>query len=171
MERQFTAKPADCRYRFLILSPSKQSQEWVLGATMMDTISSSEISLLMSTSAFTVPSEVENQISTLENEGKTAMILSIDNNIAGLIGVADTLKEHSAEAIRQLEAMGIQVVMLTGDNERTARTIAKKLGIERVLSQVLPDQKERVIRELQQGGEACRHGRGWSERRSCTGCS
>lgn len=108
--------------------------------------------LLMSTSAFTVPNEVESQILTLENEGKTAMILSIDNNIAGLIAVADTLKEHSAEAIRQLDLMGIQVVMLTGDNERTARTIAKKLGIERVLSQVLPDQKERIIREIQREG-------------------
>ena len=108
--------------------------------------------LLMSTSAFTVPNEVESQILTLENEGKTAMILSIDSNIAGLIAVADTLKEHSAEAIRQLDLMGIQVVMLTGDNERTARTIAKKLGIERVLSQVLPDQKERIIREIQREG-------------------
>lgn len=108
--------------------------------------------LLMSTSDFTVPNEVESQILTLENEGKTAMILSIDNNIAGLIAVADTLKEHSAEAIRQLDLMGIQVVMLTGDNERTARTIAKKLGIERVLSQVLPDQKERIIREIQREG-------------------
>ena len=107
---------------------------------------------LMSTSAVTVPGEVENRISTFENEGKTAMILSIDNNIAGVIGVADTLKEHSAEAIRQLEGMGIQVVMLTGDNERTARTIAKKLGIERVLSQVLPDHKERVIKEIQHEG-------------------
>jgi Cu+-exporting ATPase len=106
----------------------------------------------MSTSAFAVPSEVEIQISTLENEGKTAMILSIDNNIAGLIAVADTLKDHSAQAIRQLALMGIQVVMLTGDNERTARTIAKKLGIERVLSQVLPDQKERIIREIQHEG-------------------
>jgi Cu+-exporting ATPase len=99
-----------------------------------------------------VPNEVERQITTIENEGKTAIILSVENKIVGLIGVADTLKEHSAEAIKQLEKMGIQVVMLTGDNERTARTIAEKLGIERVLSEVLPYQKERAVREIQHEG-------------------
>ena len=107
---------------------------------------------LMSNSTMIAPNEVERQITTIENEGKTPIILSVDNKIAGLIGVADTLKEHSAEAIKQLEKMGIQVVMLTGDNERTARTIAEKLGIERVLSEVLPDQKERAVREIQHEG-------------------
>ena len=107
---------------------------------------------LMSNSTMIVPNEVERQITTIENEGKTAIILSVENKIVGLIGVADTLKEHSAEAIKQLEKMGIQVVMLTGDNERTARTIAEKLGIERVLSEVLPDQKERAVREIQHEG-------------------
>jgi len=107
---------------------------------------------LTSNSIIIAPGEVERQISTIENEGKTAIILSVDNRIVGLIGVADTIKEHSAEAIRQLEKMGIRVVMLTGDNERTARAIAEKLGIERVLSEVLPDQKERVVREIQHEG-------------------
>ena len=107
---------------------------------------------LMSNSAIIVADEVERQITTMESEGKTAMILSVDNKIVGLIGVADTIKEHSAEAINQLKKMGIQVIMLTGDNERTARTIAEKLGIERVLSEVLPDQKERVVREIQREG-------------------
>jgi len=107
---------------------------------------------LMSNSTMIGPNEVERQITTIENEGKTAIILSVENKIVGLIGVADTLKEHSAEAIKQLEKMGIQVVMLTGDNERTARTIAEKLGIERVLSEVLPDQKERAVREIQHEG-------------------
>jgi Cu+-exporting ATPase len=107
---------------------------------------------LMSNSTMIAPNEVERQITTIENEGKTPIILSVDNKIAGLIGVADTLKEHSAEAIKQLEKMGIKVVMLTGDNERTARTIAEKLGIERVLSEVLPDQKERAVREIQHEG-------------------
>jgi len=107
---------------------------------------------LMSESSGALPVEAETQISTLESEGKTAMILSVDNSIVGLIGVADTIKEHSAEAIKQLEKMGIQVIMVTGDNERTARTIAEKLGIERVLSEVLPDQKERVVREIQHEG-------------------
>ena len=107
---------------------------------------------LMSDASEIMLDKAEMQSSTLENEGKTAMILSVDSKIAGLIGVADTLKEHSLEAIRLLGEMGIQVVMLTGDNERTARTIAGKLGIERVLSQVLPDQKERAVREIQQEG-------------------
>jgi Cu+-exporting ATPase len=99
-----------------------------------------------------MPAEVETQLSTLENEGKTVMILSVDNDIVGLVGVADTLKEHSAETIKRLKEMNIQVVMLTGDNEKTARAIAGRVGIERVLSQVLPDQKERIVREIQREG-------------------
>ncbi|HXZ98688.1 MAG TPA: copper-translocating P-type ATPase, partial [Candidatus Acidoferrum sp.] len=104
---------------------------------------------LMTESGSVLPVEAERQISTLEGSGKTAMILSVDGRVIGLIGVADTIKDHSAEAIKQLEEMGIQVIMVTGDNERTARTIAEKLGIKRVLSEVLPDQKEKVVREIQ----------------------
>lgn len=96
--------------------------------------------------------EVEKTLSALEDQGKTAVILSVDGDVVGLIGVADTLKEHSAEAIQQLKDMNIQVVMLTGDNERTARAIARKLGIERVQAQVLPDQKEKVVRQIQSEG-------------------
>jgi len=107
---------------------------------------------LISTASGDISPDIEKHLSTLENEGKTAMILSIDNNIAGLVAVADTLKEHSAEAIKQLKEMNIQVMMLTGDNEKTARAIAGRVGIERVLSQVLPDQKERVVREIQREG-------------------
>ena len=107
---------------------------------------------LMSDSGDTLSLEAERQISTLEEQGKTAMILSVDKSIVGLIGVADTIKEHSAQAIKQLKEMGIQVIMVTGDNDKTARAIGEKLGIERVLSEVLPDQKERVIREIQHEG-------------------
>jgi len=108
-----------------------------------------------------IPAEVERQLSTLENEGKTVMILSVDKTIAGLIAVADTLKEHSAEAVRQLEGMNIRVVMLTGDNERTAQAIARRVGIQRVLSQVLPDQKERIVRQIQaEGGRVAMVGDG-----------
>ena len=97
--------------------------------------------------------DVERQLSILENEGKTAMILSLDGTIIGLIGVADTLKEHSPEAISQLKDMNIEVVMLTGDNDRTARAIADKVGIERVLSQVLPDQKEQIVTQIRREGK------------------
>jgi Cu+-exporting ATPase len=107
---------------------------------------------LMSDSGDTLSVEAERQISTLEEQGKTAMILSVDKSIVGLIGVADTIKEHSAQAVKQLKEMGIQVIMVTGDNDKTARAIGEKLGIERVLSEVLPDQKERVVREIQHEG-------------------
>jgi len=99
-----------------------------------------------------IPPEVEKRLSGLENDGKTAMILAVDGALVGLIGVADTLKENARDAIRQLQNMKIQVIMLTGDNERTARAIAGKVGIERVLSQVLPDQKAQVVREIQREG-------------------
>jgi Cu+-exporting ATPase len=107
---------------------------------------------LMSDSGDTLSVEAERQISTLEEQGKTAMILSVDKSIVGLIGVADTIKEHSAQAVKQLKEMGIQVIMVTGDNDKTARAIGEKLGIERVLSEVLPHQKERVVREIQHEG-------------------
>lgn len=96
---------------------------------------------------------LEEKIKALELKGKTAMIVSIDGNPAGIIAVADTLKEHSQEAIRQLQNMDLEVVMLTGDNSRTADAIAKNLGITRVLAEVLPGQKAKEIRKLQEQGE------------------
>ncbi len=107
---------------------------------------------LTSDSGQAISAEIEAQLSSLENQGKTAMILLIDNKISGLMAVADTLKEHSAEAIKQLKRMNIQVVMVTGDNERTAHAIGQKVGINRVISQVLPDQKERIVAEIQREG-------------------
>ncbi len=95
---------------------------------------------------------VKTRLSGLENEAKTTMILAVDNKMVGLIAVADTVKEHSAEAIRQLRDMKIQSVMLTGDNERTARSIADRVGIERVVSQVLPEQKEQIVKQIQHEG-------------------
>ena len=99
-----------------------------------------------------IPADVETPLSALENEGKTAMILAVDNKIVGLIAVADTLKQHSAEAIAQLKDMKIESIMLTGDNERTARSIAERVRIERIMSQVLPDQKEQIVRQIQHEG-------------------
>lgn len=96
---------------------------------------------------------LEEKIRALELEGKTAMIVSIDNEPAGIIAVADTLKEHSAEAIRQLKKMDLKVVMLTGDNKRTADAIAKGLGITRILAEVLPGEKANEIKKLQGEGE------------------
>ncbi len=96
---------------------------------------------------------VEEKVLTLEQQGKTVMLLAVNKQMVGLIAVADTLKEHSAEAIDALKNMGIEVVMLTGDNERTAKAIAEQLGINRVLAEVLPGEKAEVIKKLQKEGK------------------
>ena len=88
----------------------------------------------------------------LADEGKTPMFVAVDGSPAGIIGVADTLKEDSVEAIRALRSMGIDVVMMTGDNERTAQAIARQAGITRVLAEVLPEEKAREVEKLQAEG-------------------
>src|SRR5208283_4927717 len=96
---------------------------------------------------------IETSISKLEEEGKTVMVLSKDKEPLGVIGLADTPKDDAPETIRQLQKMKIQVVMLTGDNAKTAKAVASKLGIDRVVADVLPEQKEQVIRGLQKEGK------------------
>jgi len=88
----------------------------------------------------------------LESEGKTVMLIAVNREYAGLVAVADTVKETSAEAVARLKAMGIDVMMLTGDNERTAKAIARLAGIDRVLAEVLPEQKAKAVQELQAEG-------------------
>jgi Cu+-exporting ATPase len=97
-------------------------------------------------------SAYEGEISALEMDGKTVMFVMIDDHIAGLVAVADTVKENSADAIQQLQQMGIDTVMVTGDNRRTAQAIAKRLGITEVLSEVLPEDKAEKVRLLQETG-------------------
>lgn len=87
----------------------------------------------------------------LEANGKTAMLLAIGGRLAGVIAVADPVKESSAEAIRELRSLGLHLVMITGDNRRTAEAIARQVGIDDVKAEVLPDQKAAAVRELQQG--------------------
>jgi len=96
---------------------------------------------------------VDQRVQQLESDGKTAMLLAVDGRLAGVIAVADTVKEHAVEAIADLRREGIEVVMLTGDNERTARAIAAQVGIERVIAGVLPDDKAQEIRRLRDAGE------------------
>jgi Cu+-exporting ATPase len=98
-------------------------------------------------------SEIEEKTRELEEDGKTVMFLVVDDVFAGVIGAADTLKEHANEAVEELKKMNIEVIMLTGDNERTARAIAKKLGVERIFAEVLPQQKEAIIEKLQNEGK------------------
>src|SRR5699024_5283148 len=94
----------------------------------------------------------EAQMENLENEGKTAMLIAIDNKIAGVIAVADTVKETSKEAIRRMHELGLNVIMLTGDNTRTAQAIADEVEIDQVIAEVLPEQKSEEIRKLQEAG-------------------
>ncbi|MDH5532120.1 MAG: copper-translocating P-type ATPase, partial [Candidatus Bathyarchaeota archaeon] len=96
---------------------------------------------------------IEDDLKRLEDEAKTAMLVAVNGKIAGTVAVADTLKEDSVQAIRELERMGLKTTMLTGDNERTAESIAKKVGMSRVLAEVLPEQKVKEIQKLQENGE------------------
>jgi P-type Cu+ transporter len=89
----------------------------------------------------------------LSNEGKTPMFLAVEGEAAGIIAVADTLKENSKEAVEALHRMGLEVVMLTGDNQRTAKAIAYQIGIDRVLAEVLPEKKAEEIKRLQAEGK------------------
>jgi Cu+-exporting ATPase len=108
---------------------------------------------IMADSGIAVAEHVDYTMSRLETDGKTATLVSIDGRLSGIIAMADTVKEHAREAIDALKQMGIEVIMLTGDNERTARAIAAKLGINRVIAQVLPQQKEEVIAKLKSEGK------------------
>jgi len=94
-----------------------------------------------------------NQISTMENNGKTVMMLAVDGNLSGLIAVADVIKESAKGGLEALQKLGIEVVMITGDNQRTADAIGKILGIKRILAEVLPDQKESEVRKIQAEGK------------------
>ncbi len=96
----------------------------------------------------------EDKLKTLEEQGKTAMLIASKNNILGIIAVADTLKDNSLAAIKALKNEGIEVIMLTGDNERTAKAIAGQIGIEKVIANVLPGEKAGVIKGLQAAGKA-----------------
>ena len=97
---------------------------------------------------------------TLANAGKTPLYFALDGKLLGIVAVADTVKPDSPEAVRQLQGMGIRVVMLTGDNERTANAIGKEAGVDEVIAGVLPDGKEAVIRKLQQNGKVAMVGDG-----------
>ena len=85
----------------------------------------------------------------LEEEGKTVILVSVGGKIKGLIALADTLKDYSEETIKNLKEMGLEIVMITGDNSKTAQAVAKKIGIEKVLAEVLPQDKEKEIKKLQ----------------------
>ncbi len=107
-----------------------------------------------------IPESMKSTAGRLAEEGKTPLFFCRDGKLAGIIAVADVMKEESPKAIRELQNMGIRVVMLTGDNERTAKAIGKLAGVDEVIAGVLPDGKESVIRTLQQKGKTAMAGDG-----------
>lgn len=107
-----------------------------------------------------VPEKIKAQAEQLAEEGKTPLFFSKDSQLIGVIAVADVIKEDSPQAVKEMQNMGIRVVMLTGDNERTARAIGKQAGVDEVIAGVLPEGKESVIRELKKKGRVTMVGDG-----------
>ncbi len=108
----------------------------------------------------TIGAEMSEKADTLANQGKTPLFFTHGSQLLGMIAVADAIKPDSAEAIRQLRGMGVRVVMITGDNERTARAVGEQAGVDQVFAGVLPDGKEQVVRGLQQQGQVAMVGDG-----------
>lgn len=108
---------------------------------------------LMNDHQIDIESATEEKLIEFETGGKTAMLIAIEGEYRGIIAVADTIKDTAPEAIKQLKEMGIEVFMLTGDNERTAQAIAKQAGIDQVIAQVLPEEKADKVKEIQQQGK------------------
>jgi Cu+-exporting ATPase len=108
---------------------------------------------MMQENGVAVSPEAENRIAVLEHEGKTAILVAAGSKVAGIIGIADTLKETTYDAISQLKTMGLSVAMITGDNRRTADAIARQIGIDRVIAEVLPQDKAAEVKSLQEKGK------------------
>src|SRR5699024_8144992 len=95
----------------------------------------------------------EQELVDFEINGKTAMLIAVNNEYRGIVAVADTVKETASQAINQLKKQGLDVIMLTGDNERTAQAIARQVGIDHVIAQVLPEEKAKRVKEVQDQGK------------------
>lgn len=108
---------------------------------------------LMEKEGIEILRQAQDDMERLEREGKTVMLLGVDKELIGLIAVADTVKDSARKGVQALQDKGIEVVMITGDNQRTAKAIAGNLGIQQVLAEVLPDQKEAEVRKIQKTGK------------------
>lgn len=117
-------------------------------------------SLKFISSQISVDDRIRKKASSLSKEGKTPLFFACDDELLGIIAVADVIKEESPKAIKELQNMGIRVVMLTGDNEKTAKAIGKQVGVDNVISDVLPDGKENVIKQLMSFGKVAMVGDG-----------
>lgn len=107
-----------------------------------------------------IPAELQKKAASFSEEGKTPLYFSLNDQLIGIIAVADVIKEDSPQAVRELQNMGIRVVMLTGDNEKTANAIGRQAGVDEVIAGVLPDGKENVIRSLKKNGRTAMVGDG-----------
>lgn len=105
-------------------------------------------------------SEIEQKLEELSINGKTSLLFSVEDSVIGVIAVCDEIKEDSVNAISSLKSMGIKVVMLTGDNKKTAGVIGKKVGVNQIIAEVLPDEKEKVVRQFSSKGKVCMVGDG-----------
>jgi Cu+-exporting ATPase len=95
---------------------------------------------------------VTSEIGSLQNSGQTVMFVSVDGKLFGFLGVMDPIKETSIEAIKSLQKLGIRVVMVTGDNQRTAKVVADKVGVDEFLADILPQEKAEIIKSMQANG-------------------
>ncbi|MDR6724722.1 Cu+-exporting ATPase [Paenibacillus amylolyticus] len=143
------------RGKDIALSPSEQFEN-IPGYGVRAHVQGQEILVgtrrLLADAKVNVPDGIVTQMNQLEEQGRTAMLVAIDGSWAGIVAVADTIKETSREAVSRLQAMGIDVIMITGDNERTARAVAEQAGIHNVLAEVLPEGKAAEVKKLQANG-------------------
>jgi Cu+-exporting ATPase len=134
----------------VIVSPD--SFEAVAGHGLQAVYSNQSIMIgnrkMMFDNGLSIAANIETRLSQLEQEGKTAVLVSINNRLSGIIAIADTIKEGAKEVIEILKNQRIEPIMLTGDNEKTAKAVASKIGIDRVIAQVLPHQKEEIVANL-----------------------
>jgi len=108
---------------------------------------------LLRNEGVSLPSDLDRAMIEMEDQGKTAVIMGVDDDAAAVFGIADTLKDEARDVVEALQGMGVVVWMVTGDNSRTARSIARQCGIEHVFSEVLPHQKAEKVKELQENGD------------------
>ncbi|QQS46242.1 MAG: cadmium-translocating P-type ATPase [Acidobacteriota bacterium] len=155
-EHPLAASIVEHAEKLSITIPQSQDFTSVTGHGVIGTVEGRKIALgnqlLMEKSGVSFASDLNHQAEEMRLRGETVMFVAIDGSLAGLIGVADPIKESSAEAIRQLKDEGLRVVMLTGDNRTTASAVARQLKIDEVRAEVLPDHKSEAIKRLHEEG-------------------
>ena len=146
-----------------ILTTSLDDFEVILGKGLVGRLAGKELTggnLPFILERINIPEDLKNVAKNLSNAGKTPLYFTFGGKFLGIIAVSDTVKPDSKEAIRELRAMGIRTVMVTGDNEQTAKVIGEAVGVDEIISGVLPDGKERAIRDLQKSGKVIMVGDG-----------